>query len=412
MNETHDTMDARIDRRRVLSGLGALSGLTLFHSRAHAAVRFGLTPRLGESARTLILFQLSGGNDGIETVVPYEEAAYYRGRATLTRKKEELLRLDDYRGLHPALKNLRKSWDAGQLAIVEGVGYPQPNRSHFESLDIWHTADHRGRAAGLGWIGKLCEAAWPAERNPNLVVHIGPNVPYSLHSVHHRPASFVDPEGYRWIGGEGGAAAYRRAGEDAMGERAPNLDLLRRVLSASQASSDEIRRAVSAYKTDIGYPEEVLAQTMHHVAALVAGGIGARVISVELGGFDTHADQRERHDELMNVLDGALGPFLADLGRSEAGKAAVVVVFSEFGRRVAENGAIGTDHGVAGPMFVLGHDIKGGLHGKHPSFETLDDGDLIHTTDFRSVYAGVIEGCFSVPHEKVLGAKYPLVKVV
>lgn len=407
-------MDARFDRRRILTGLGALSGLTLFHSRANGAVRFRMTPRLDGAARTVILFQLSGGNDGIETVVPYEEDAYYRGRATLTRKKGELLVLDEYRGLHPALKSLRKAWDSGALAIVEGVGYPKPNRSHFESLDIWHTADPRGRAAGLGWIGKLCEAAWPAEANPNLVVHIGPNVPYSLHSVHHRPASFVDPEGYRWIGGEGGAAAYRKAGagEVGMAERAPSLELLRRVLTASQGSSDEIRRAVSAYQTPVTYPGDGLAQTMHHVAALVAGGIGARVISVELGGFDTHADQRERHDELMAQMDGALGAFLADLGRSEAGKAAVVVVFSEFGRRVAENGAIGTDHGVAGPMFVLGHHIKGGLHGKHPTFETLDDGDLIHTTDFRSVYAGVIEGCFSVPHEKVLDSQYPLVKVV
>jgi len=407
-------MDARIDRRTALAGLGALSGLSLFHSRAHAAVRFRITPRLDGAARTLILFQLSGGNDGIETVVPYEEDAYYRARATLTRKKDELLKLDDYRGLHPALKNLRTAWDAGRLAIVEGIGYPRPNRSHFESLDIWHTADPRGRAAGLGWIGKLCEAAWPAERNPNLVVHIGPNVPYSLHSQHHRPASFVDPEGYRWIGGERGAAAFRKVGEGAaaMEERTSTLEFLRRVVAASQTSSDEIRRAVAAYETDVAYPDEVLAQTLHHVAALVKGGIGARVISVELGGFDTHADQRERHDELMTILDGALGPFLADLGRSEAGKAAVVLVFSEFGRRVAENGAIGTDHGVAGPMFVLGHDIKGGLHGKHPTFETLDDGDLIHTTDFRSVYAGVIEGCFAVPHQKVLGAEYPIVKVV
>jgi uncharacterized protein (DUF1501 family) len=407
-------MEARFDRRHVLAGLGALSGMTLFHSRAHAAVRFLATPRLDGAARSLILFQLSGGNDGIETIVPYREDAYYRARATLTRKKEDLLALDDYRGFHPALKNLRTCWDAGQLAIVEGVGYPNPNRSHFESLDIWHTADPRGRAAGLGWIGKLCEAAWPAEKNPNLVVHIGPSVPYSLHSVQHRPASFVDPEGYRWIGEKGGEAAYRKAGEGEamMAERASSLELLRRVLAASQVSSDEIRRAVAAYQTSITYPDEPLSQSLRHVAALVAGGTGSRVISVELGGFDTHADQRERHDELMTILDGALGPFLADLGRSEAGKAAVVLVFSEFGRRVAENGAIGTDHGVAGPMFALGHQIKGGLFGKHPSFETLVDGDLVHTTDFRSVYAGVIEGCFRVPHEKVLGAKYPLVQLV
>jgi uncharacterized protein (DUF1501 family) len=387
--------------------------MTLFSSRTNAAVRFRLSPWLGEGQRTLVLFQLSGGNDGIETVVPYEEDAYYKARSTLTRKKSELLVLDEYRGLHPALANLRKAYGAGQLAIVEGIGYPKPNRSHFESLDIWHAADHRGRAAGMGWIGRLCEAAWPKETNPDLIVHIGPNVPYSLYSLQHRPASFVDPEAYRWLGGAEDASAYRQCADAKSMEGQSSMDLLRRVLVASQESSDTIRKAVAAYKTDVAYPnDDVLAQTMHHVAALIAAGIGSRVISVELGGFDTHADQRERHDALMAQLDGALGPFLADLARSEAGKAAVVLVFSEFGRRVAENGAIGTDHGVAGPLFVLGHQIKGGLHGKHPSFETLEEGDLVHTTDFRSVYASVIESCFGVPHDKVLGAKYPPVAVV
>ncbi|MFM7298726.1 MAG: DUF1501 domain-containing protein, partial [Planctomycetota bacterium] len=194
----------------------------------------------------------------------------------------------------------------------------------------------------------------------------------------------------------------KRAGES-------SLDFLRRVLADGQSSSEQVRRAVAAYRTPIEYPtSDALAQSLADVAALVTGGIGSRVISVEMGGFDTHTDERTRHDQLMRTLDAALGPFLDDLGRSAAGRDTLVLMFSEFGRRVAENGARGTDHGVAGPMFAFGHGLKGGLYGKHPSLEKLDDGDLVHTTDFRSVYATAIQRCFGVKPEKVLSAKYPL----
>lgn len=180
------------------------------------------------------------------------------------------------------------------------------------------------------------------------------------------------------------------------------------MLADGQQSSEQVRRAVANYRTPVVYPaNEALAQSLADVAALVGGGIGTRVISVEMGGFDTH-HERNRHDQLMRTLDAALGPFLDDLAPARLAARHWSFVFSEFGRRVAENGARGTDHGVAGPMFVLGHELKGGLYGKHPSLEKLDDGDLVHTTDFRSVYATAIERCFGVKHDKVLGAKYPL----
>jgi uncharacterized protein (DUF1501 family) len=184
-------------------------------------------------------------------------------------------------------------------------------------------------------------------------------------------------------------------------------------MADGQSSSLEVRRAVAQYRGNVVYPpNDALGAALHDVAALLASDVGTRVLSVELSGFDTHTDQRNRHDALMKQLDGALAAFLEDLALSAAGRNAVVVIFSEFGRRVHENGSRGTDHGVAGPMFVLGHAIKGGLHGKAPALDQLDDGDLVHTTDFRSVYASVIEGCFGVAHDKVLGAKYPLVAVV
>lgn len=409
------------DRRALLAGSCA-AGLTLLASRAQGAVKLSLSPALSPqgAGRTLVLLQLSGGNDGLDTVVPFGDDLYQRARPTLRLAQSATLPLDDYHGLHGGLKKLRAHFDAGRVALVEGVGYPQPIRSHFKSLDVWHTADLRGRSAGDGWVGKLCDAAFADAANPNLVVHIGANMPYSLHSATHPAASFVNPRAYRWAGGESETDAYERAGGMDDGERKPkkragesSLDFLRRVLADGQSSSEQVRRAVAAYRTPVEYPaNDALAQSLADAAALVEGGIGTRILSLEMGGFDTHTDERGRHDTLMRQLDAALGAFLDDLGRSAAGQQAVVVVFSEFGRRVAENGARGTDHGVAGPLFVLGHQVKGGLHGAHPSLAKLDDGDLIHTTDFRSVYAAIIERCFSVKHDRVLGAKYPLVNVV
>jgi len=408
---------SHLDRRTLLAAAG-LAGVTVLSTRAHGSVT--LSPALATQGegRTLVLLQLSGGNDGLDTVVPFGDDAYRRARPTLGLKKSEVLALDDYRGLHGALKQVRKHYDAGRVALIEGVGYPEPIRSHFRSYDVWHTADIRGRDAGDGWVGRLCDAAFKDEQNPNLVVHIGGNVPYALHSTSHPPASFVNPRAYRWAGGEAETEAYEQAGgmQPERDEKKPkkragesSLDFLRRVLADGQSSSEQVRRAVASYRTPIEYPtNDALAQSLADVAALVNGGIGSRVISVEMGGFDTHTDERTRHDQLMRTLDAALGPFLDDLGRSAAGRNTLVLMFSEFGRRVAENGARGTDHGVAGPMFAFGHGLKGGLYGKHPSLEKLDDGDLVHTTDFRSVYATAIQRCFGVKPEKVLSAKYPL----
>jgi uncharacterized protein (DUF1501 family) len=412
---------ADLDRRQLLRGGFAATATAWLASRAHAAVRLSASPVFASSAapRTLLLVQLTGGNDGLSTVVPYADDRYGAARRESRIDAKEVLRIDDYRGFHPALKELRGLLDARKLAIVEGAGYPDPIRSHFKSYEIWHTASARGRAAGEGWIGRLCSAAWSENRDPNLVVHIGASVPYSLYSQTHPAASFATPTGYRWAGDAKEKAAYEKSAEVCEHEPAPeekdsgrSLDYLRRVLRDGQASSEEIRRAAARYRTATQYPDDVFAEALHDVAALATGQVGSRVFSVELGGFDTHSDQRNRHDALMRRLDAGVATFMKDLEGTETGRNLLVVVYSEFGRRVRENGSRGTDHGVAGPMFVLGHAVRGGLCGKHPSLGDLDDGDLKHTVDFRSVYATVIEKWFELPHERVLGAKYPLLPLV
>lgn len=404
-----DRFPSHPDRRALLrSAAAGIGGWCFFAGRPRAARMAFAAGRAAESPSTLVVLQLSGGNDGLSTVVPYGDDAYQRARPAIRVEPSRLQKLDEYRGLHPGLVGLHGLFQEGRLAIVEGAGYPEPNRSHFKSLEVWHTADPRGRNAGEGWIGRLCSEAFGDAVEVERVVHVGANMPYALHSTQHPAISFVVPEGYRWVRSSDLAGPGEPTGEneEASGrERA--LQRLRAVQKDAQASSAAVRAAAARYRASVEYPSNALGDALRATAALVNGRLGTRIVSVELDGFDTHNDQRRRHDQLMTTLDGALTAFVHDLAASEAGRATLVVAFSEFGRRVAENGSRGTDHGTAGPMFVAGARVRGGLFGKHPSLTDLAAEDLVHTTDFRSVYGTLIEACFDVRHPKVLGGPYP-----
>ena len=358
---------------------------------------------------TLVLVQLTGGNDGLSTLVPYSDDAYGRARSSTRIAASEVLRLDQRVGLHPRLARLHESYQAGRLALVEGAGYPQSTRSHFRSLEVWHTADARGRSSGEGWIARACRAAFGAERDVNRVVHVGLRPPYSLHSSAQAPVSFAAPETYCWSGEQGDLERLTQAPPP---EPASSLECVRGVLRDAQESSLAIRAAVARHRSDAPYPSGAFASELRAAAALIHAELGVRVVSLELAGFDSHSDQRRRHDRLLAELDAALGAFLDDLAASDAGRETLVLCFSEFGRRVAENSSRGTDHGAAGLMLVLGAAVHGGLYGAPPSLSELDQGDLAPTTDFRSIYARTIEHCFAIPHELVLGQRYPMPEFV
>jgi uncharacterized protein (DUF1501 family) len=389
---------------------GALDRRDLLAVGALGALAWPWAPRVRSpraEGRTLVLLQLTGGNDGLSTVVPHADDRYRAARPELGRGAGEVLVLDDYRGLHAGLERLFGVWSAGKLAVVEGVGYPDATRSHFHSLDVWHAADPRGREAGEGWVARLVERGLDDDPDPNRTIHVGFEVPFALHSLENPPTSFVRPGGYRWIGAEAEVRALAEASEDS-GPRPGNsgLDHVRAVLRAAQSSSARVRQAANKYRTPVEYPPSPLGLALRDIAALIAGELGTRVFSVEQFGFDTHVNQAAQHDNLMRTLDAALGAFLEDLERSEAGRRTVVMAYSEFGRRVEENGTLGTDHGLAAPVLVAGAEVRGGLYGKHPSLEELDGGDLAHTTDFRRVYATLIERWFDADSRAVLGARY------
>lgn len=401
-------MDTRIDRRLfVLAGLGGLTTLA-----RPLAARGRATP-----ARTLVLVQFTGGHDGLSMLVPYSDDAYARAREDTRFTEKDVLRLDARVGLHPELTRLRELFGAGGLALVEGVGYPEPNRSHFRSMDMWHAADPRGRGLGAGWIGRALERL--SDLPPHAAIHLGPRPPFSLYSAKRAPLCLTprllraaDPTHSQALDAaralEQDAPGMDTPGMDTQGESA-TLALVRARWLDAQESTARLRDALERAETRSGrhgavrYPSSAFARDLASCAALIHAEQGVRVCSLELDGFDTHRDQRGRHTRLMSDLDGALAAFAADLAQSDAGRETLVLCFSEFGRRVGENASGGTDHGAAGLALALGPRVQGGLNGTPPALDRLDDGDLAFTTDFRRLYATCLEHALGLDPASVLG---------
>ncbi|MBI4607035.1 MAG: DUF1501 domain-containing protein [Planctomycetes bacterium] len=365
--------------------------------------------------RVLVVLQLSGGNDGLSTLVPYSDPAYGRARSTIRVDEGAVLKIDDRVGLHPNLKEFKGLFDEGSMAIVQGVSYPNPSRSHFESMDVWHAADRSGPRRGSGWLGRAIDSTCGNATTPLSAVNLGGSVPLALQGERTKPVAFQNPGSYQWRGGRGEREAFARLNAlpaemepEMKGPGAVRpLDFLRRVASDASASSEAIRKATQAYAPKAPYPPgNRLAEDLRLVAAMIAAGLPTRVYYASLGGFDTHANQRGTHDNLMRVFSTGVAAFLKDLAAQGLAGRVLVLAFSEFGRRVKENASRGTDHGVAAPMFLFGDGVLGGIHGKHPSLTELDSGDLVMTTDFRRVYATVLDGWLGAPSEKVLGERF------
>ncbi len=366
--------------------------------------------------RILVVVQLGGGNDGLNTVVPYGLRDYYNARPQLAVPEADVIRFADGRadglGLHPSLKGLMDLYQDGKLAIYQGVGYPNPNRSHFKSMDIWHTANPRGEGQGSGWIGRYFDNACGGEPEPNLCVSIGPTAPLATQGQTVQPIAFDDANLFQWSGAglhPDLAAEYERLNRagvpDGVDPEAPAGFLMRTALDA-QVSSDKIRDA-TASPTRVNYPGSALGRSLKMVAQMIRHGLGTRVYYTDMGGFDTHAGQSYRHAALLKQFADAIKAFYTDLEQQGDADRVLVMTFSEFGRRVKQNASAGTDHGTAAPMFIVGSGIQAGVHGAHPSLSRLDDnGDLTYGIDFRSVYASLIDQWMGADAQAVLGERF------
>lgn len=382
--------------------------------------------------RILVVIQLGGGNDGLNTVVPYAMDEYHRARRTLGLVNDRVLKLTDVIGLHPGLGKLRALYDRGRLAIVQGVGYPNPDRSHFRSMDIWQTADPASAAVTCGWLGRYLDNACPGcdprgkRVNPMAGINIGGWMPVALKSARGLSIALNDPDSFRWqpLAGserdrqqsaETFARLNRVVARNLADPQVARLDFLSRVAMNAQLSSDRVRDVARKFnRGQGGYPPTGLGRQLQQVSQFIACEMPTRLYYVSLGGFDTHANQSGAHERLLNELAEACAAFDRDLeNRDQAGQV-LVMTFSEFGRRVAENASGGTDHGAAAPLFVFGGKVKGGIYGAHPSLaaDQLDRGDVRFHTDFRQVYATVLENWLGAKAPPILGGAFAKLKFV
>lgn len=432
--QNQPTLTTRRDFLRTGSVSAALSWtVPAFLTETFAALQAQAAAGKGKNGSILVVLQMAGGNDGLNTVVPFANDHYHKARPRIGFKGEETLKINDTLGFNPALTGFKALYDDGLLAVVQGVGYPNANRSHFRSTEIWATASDANRFEKYGWIGRYFDNC-AAGADPTIGVNIGRQLPQSFAARHPLGISFDNPQSYRYFNpdrpGEGemdaGEQTYEKlnmaetddevefnsgssiggiAGTTVM--KGSPLEYLQRTAMDAEISSDKVRSVADKAKNQVRYPSSQLGSGLSLVSRLIAGGMNTRIFYVSQGGYDTHTNQRSSQERLHRDLGDSVKAFVDDLKAQGNFERVTLLTFSEFGRRVGENASGGTDHGSASVMFAVGPRIKGGLHGEQPSLAPadLERGDPVFTTDFRRVYAGVLEDCLQAPSAVVLGKK-------
>lgn len=378
----------------------------------HAAVPAPETDR-----SILVVVQLAGGNDGLNTLVPFADDQYYRLRPTLGIAREKVLPTGDRCGLHPALAGLHRLYGDGKLAIVQNVGYPNPNRSHFRSTEIWETASASDEFAASGWIGRYLDnacAGQPADNHDPTAIHVTNGVPQSFQGNQPHPTFGLVPGGGSRRDNEDTRrlleAMVRQPADATTGNDATGF--LRQTFMDTLVTERKVQQVLGAYRPGTTYPGSPFAASLRNVAALIAARLPTRVYFVSLGGFDTHTNQLAAHANLLTQLSDGLAAFQRDLEDKKLADQVTTMTFSEFGRRPNENESRGTDHGTAAPLFVLGARVKGGLHGTAPSLELAKNQDLQFSTDFRRVYATMLDRWLQSPSEPVLNGRFEPLGIV
>ncbi len=402
-----------VSSARCVPGFLAQAG---WAAQAHAADRDTL----------LVAVQLAGGNDGLNTVVPFDDDLYGRNRRTLRLRGQEVLKLNESLGLHPRMPGFFRLYQEGLLGVVQGVGYPNPSGAHEESMRYWQTARPHEPGCRVGWLGRVADGWAEAGQADLPAVFVG-QIPRPLTlnaqcvvvpSLRGLSQSvLVCPSGPESASAH--AARLAAAAEPARPTDAPLAEFVRQHARAAYAASrriDEVVRTAGSAPAG-AYPDYSLAQTLRVIAQLIRVELGIRIFHAELGGndpggFDNHANQRDNHAALLEQLSESVAAFVHDLRRDRLLDRVLLFTFSEFGRTLAENGRRGTDHGSAAPMFLVGGRVRGGLIGPHPRLDQLENGGPQHHTDFRSVYAALLDRWLGVPSQPVLGATFDALDIL
>ncbi|MFZ1016685.1 MAG: DUF1501 domain-containing protein [Candidatus Cybelea sp.] len=405
-----------MQRRNFL--LAAVSGLAVVanpeHVFARALAQTPLPGLPGSQGRCLVLINLYGGNDGLNCVVPHGDDRYYQLRQGLAIERGSVLAIDKNVGLNPGMRSLKALYDKGSVAIVQGVGYPNPDHSHFRSTEIWQTASPQSYQH-TGWLGRYFDEAGLARENLFKGVAVSKVLPEVLVSDRTDIPAVPGLNQYSMIA-DGNAVARdafsRQAHDQRLPFASPYLAHVMEIEADAQRSSEELPKLIAGYKSKAAYPSTGIGRSLALAAQIVGSNLGTRVIYVEHGSFDTHVNQKMTQNQLLMQFSNAIGAFYDDLAAHGNERRVLTLTFSEFGRRIEENGSRGTDHGEASPLFLIGGGVRGGLYGALPDLSATNMGNVRYSVDFRSVYATVLERWLGRPSASVLNGTFQQLPVL
>lgn len=378
-----------MNRRNFLTLTGTFTGGSLL--LPDFLYSFGSQNNLVLGEQCIVFVQLNGGNDGLNTFIPFEDALYYDLRPKISISKTEVLSSSKGMAFHPALKGFASMQQSGDLSVIQNVGYPNPVRSHFRSQEIWQTAPANQEYLNEGWLGRYLDLQCK-EHQPTAGINIDTIDNLALKGEEPNSITVKDPN--RFI-------TKNRLENDSQLSDNPQLDFVRKIANSVIEGSDDIQKALSkSAVSDVVYPKSGLAKNLEWISKLIKGNLNSKVYYTSLGGFDTHDNQLAIHKNKLTDLNDAVFSFYQDLKKSQQLQNVTIVVFSEFGRRVKDNGK-GTDHGTAAPMFIIGGNNRGKIIGRNPNLSDLDNGDLKHDIDFRSVYASLLKNKFDFDSSQI-----------
>ncbi|WP_426493280.1 DUF1501 domain-containing protein [Hymenobacter sp. 102] len=392
-------------RRDFLKSSVLASSLLFVPKFLHALDRQGLRDLRDARGRRLVVVQLGGGNDGLNTIIPYENDLYYKARPTLgIRQQSGILTLDQGLGLNPSMTRLKGLYDQGQVAVLNSVGYPNPDRSHFRSMDIWQSGSASDQYLSTGWLGRYLDSNCAACQLPYNGLEVDDTLSLAMKGRQRKGLALKNPEKFHQITQNRFIAQV--SGEKPQGNLS-ELDYLYKTLAETSSSADYLYQNAKVYKSAVAYPNTEFGRNLKTTAELINSGVASRVYYVSLSGFDTHVRQREQQGKLLGDLSDGLASFVEDLQKAGNLDDTLVLVFSEFGRRVGQNASNGTDHGTANNVLLLGGGLKQkGILNAAPDLANLQDGDLRHQLDFRSLYATVLHDWLEADDTAVLGSRF------
>jgi uncharacterized protein (DUF1501 family) len=364
-----------------------------------AAAR-SLITQAGANGKKLVVIQMSGGNDGLNTIIPYQNDIYYKLRPSLALKRQDMLVLNDELAMNCAMGGMKELFDRGYVSILNNVGYPNPDRSHFRSMDIWHSASDSDRYISTGWIGRYLDHQCDGCAKPYRAIEIDDTLSLAMKGYQVKGLALHNEDLFYKLAKEQHASTAPALSND-------NLNYLYKTLRETEESAEYLASKSKIYASPVTYPNDGFAKNLKTIAELIVAGADTSVFYASLSGFDTHVNQQGQQERNLTRVSDAVGAFMADLEHAGRQDDVMILVFSEFGRRAAQNASNGTDHGKANNVFVISSRLsKAGIFNSSPDLDKLDEGDVAHTIDFRSIYATILDKWLGANDAQILGRKF------